>query len=162
MSQTNGTSAMPKLRRMEMSQFKEEHGRRRFFLPNPSAGTTQHSLMHPDFWAAVRSQLQRNDIITVIVNGDDGELQRWEAELSVESVTPDVVVSLRQRISRKPLSADIERLDDGGYIQWYAADDGVHKAFTVFKSDGKPTPITGHQTIGAARHQWAREQPRKG
>ena len=161
MGETNGSAARPKLRRMEMSQFKEEHGRRRFFLPNPPAETTQHSLMHPDFWAAVRDQLQRNDIITVIVNGDDGELQRWEAELSVESVAPDVVVSLRQRISRKPLSTDIERLDDGGYIQWVGSDDGTHKAFTVFNRDGKPTTITGHQTVGAARQQWARQQPRK-
>ncbi len=161
MTETNSAGSRPKLQKMSVYQVQEADKRRRFFIEHPPAGTTQHDLVNPAFWKAIREELQRHDIVTVLCDGDDGDTQRWEMIMNVESVTPDVTVSLRQRIDRKPLSTDITRLDSGEYIQWYAGEDGRHKAYTVFRADGQPTPITGHITIGAARNQWSREQARK-
>ena len=130
-----------------------------YFIKKTPAGTRQHDLFHPDFWRAHRAHLERHDILHVLVEGEDGEPEKWEIVLNVESTTPDVTVSLRQRIDRNPLSTDIVRLGNGDYVQWVAGA-GSQSAYTVFKADGKPTAITGHKTVEAARIKWAQRQPK--
>jgi hypothetical protein len=161
-TKTNATAeARPFLRRGPGLHDHEIGGHRReYWFDNAPPGTTQHDVMHPEFWRHYKDGLMRNDVLHILVEGEGGEPERWEILLTVEAVAPDFVVSQRARFSRKPLSVDIVRLPDGSYIQRYAGADGRHKAFTVFTADHKATPITGHLTSREAQREWERRRPK--
>ena len=151
------TPALP--RSFQLYSHKISETRFGYFFDQLPAGTTQHDVTNGDYWRHQRDFLKRNDILQVIVDGDDGEPQRWEIELNVEAISPEVAVSLRQRFSRKPISRDVVQLGNGDYIQWSSDPMGRAKGFCVFKENGTVTHITGHQTVAAAQTLWAREQP---
>lgn len=120
-------------------------------------GTTEHDLLHPDFWSALGDQFARDDIIWL--RAPDGS---WEVELRCEKPGRSTMeVSIARRISRVPLDASIEWLNDTDYLTYMGP-----KGWCVFRrartDRDEPTRVVGdHKSAGEARREWDRRQPKK-
>lgn len=154
----------PRLKLMGLHVCEEEQHRRRWFFDNPPAGTTEHAVLHPDFWKAIGSQLKRHDILTVMCEDAAGNPGRSEVEVTVEKITPQVEVSFRSRHKRQSMIEEIMQLPGGGCIRWatVGVDNVRESGFAVFGENGKPAMgIQGHADAQSAYRRWDIEKPRK-
>lgn len=154
----------PRLPLMQQNICEESYHRRRFFFDNPPAGTTEHAVLHPNFWKAIGSWLRRHDVLYVMCEDAAGNRCKNEVSVTVEKTVPQVEVSFRGRHKRQTMTDEVKQLPDGGCIRWATAgvDNVRETGFASFDEKGhKLGSIQGHADIQAAYRQWDIEKPRK-
>lgn len=154
----------PRLQPVQQSICEESYHRRRFFFDNPPAGTTEHAILHPDFWKANASWLRRHDVLYVMCEDAAGTRCKNEVSVTVEKTVPQVEVSFRGRHKRQTMIEEVMQLPGGGCIRWATVgEDNVRETgFAAFDENGqKLGGIQGHADIHEAYQQWDREKPRK-
>ena len=145
-----------RLKNLQENICKEEYHRRRFFFDNPPAGTTEHAVLHPDFWKAIGSWLKRHDVLYVMCEDSAGNPGKNEVSVTVEKTSP-VEVSFRSRHKRQSMIGEVRQLPGGGCIRWatIGVDNVRQTGFAVFGENGKPAMgIQGYPDIGDAYRRW--------